>query len=158
MIARSNRTYVRSKERTMTALSLHEAVVPVRQFELVRDPARRPRHGANPRIVSIDRERRRRVVRMRRRHLRDLGAIAAVLAGTWFGAGVIGGTHAHAPGALPGAVRVSGGLRYTVRPGDTLWSIASRLDPSGDPRAIVDAQSARLGGTAIVPGEQLLLP
>ncbi len=47
---------------------------------------------------------------------------------------------------------------YVVRPGDTLWSIAARLDPTGDPRPVVAKLEAQVGGDTVVPGEQLVLP
>ena len=47
-----------------------------------------------------------------------------------------------------------------VRPGDTLWSIATRFEPSTDPRVVVDAISSANGVDpgALVPGQQLLIP
>ena len=45
-----------------------------------------------------------------------------------------------------------------VRPGDTLWSIAQRVDPSGDPRPIVSQLASELGTYSVVPGEQITLP
>jgi hypothetical protein len=45
-----------------------------------------------------------------------------------------------------------------VEPGDTLWSIAVRLDPTGDPRPVVAKLEAEVGGDSVVPGEQLTLP
>lgn len=50
------------------------------------------------------------------------------------------------------------GSEYVVRPGDTLWSIAERLDPTGDPRVVVAQLSAETGSDTIVPGERLHLP
>ena len=40
-----------------------------------------------------------------------------------------------------------------VRPGDSLWSIAARLEPDRDPRPVVDALTAARGGAPLVPGE-----
>jgi hypothetical protein len=45
-----------------------------------------------------------------------------------------------------------------VRPGDTLWSIASRLAPDEDPRPLVDDLVAARGTAALQPGERILLP
>ncbi len=67
-----------------------------------------------------------------------------------------GGTHPSAAGSSQPAVRA--GTVYTVRPGDTLWSIAERLDPSGDPRPLVQQMAADSGSYTIVPGERLSLP
>jgi Tfp pilus assembly protein FimV len=48
----------------------------------------------------------------------------------------------------------------TVRPGDTLWSIARRTEPESDPRAVVDAIAVANGLRAgnLVPGQPLLVP
>jgi hypothetical protein len=82
-----------------------------------------------------------------------------VLVGVWYGAGALTGLRAGPqPGVrAPGASLVAG-ARYVVRPGDTLWSIALRLDPSGDPRPVVDELTGELGGASLQPGEQLVLP
>lgn len=57
------------------------------------------------------------------------------------------------------AIRVSR-TSYVVRQGDTMWSIAQRLAPGEDPRAVVDAISAANGVRAgeLAPGQTLLLP
>jgi LysM repeat protein len=50
-------------------------------------------------------------------------------------------------------------VRYTVKPGDTLWSIAVR-HYAGDPRDAIYRIDRRnhLGGSLIVPGQRLVLP
>lgn len=48
---------------------------------------------------------------------------------------------------------------YTVKPGDTLWSIAS-AHASGDPRSEIYALRKRnhLDGGLLVPGQKLVVP
>lgn len=59
---------------------------------------------------------------------------------------------------------VAGGLRaaaaesWVVRPGDTLWSIASAIAPGRDARPIVDRLAAELGGSSLFPGEVVPIP
>jgi LysM repeat protein len=67
-----------------------------------------------------------------------------------------GGAHSSAAGS--GAPAVRAGTVYTVRPGDSLWSIAERLDPTGDPRTLVQQMATDSGSYTIVPGERLSLP
>ncbi len=47
---------------------------------------------------------------------------------------------------------------YVVKPGDTLWSIATRVDRGGDPRPLVDRMAAQLGTYELQPGETIDLP
>jgi LysM repeat protein len=56
-----------------------------------------------------------------------------------------------------GGLSGHGGV-YVVQPGDTLWSIAVRVDPTGDPRPIVDQLAQEVGSDTVVPGEHLTLP
>jgi hypothetical protein len=62
-------------------------------------------------------------------------------------------------GAEPAAPR-SAVRSYVVRPGDTLWGIATRFAPGRDPRPVVEALAAANGvrDGALVPGQAILLP
>jgi len=81
-------------------------------------------------------------------------ALLAALALPWSGTG---GRPLATPGpALAGAL-VDHAV-YVVQPGDTLWSIAVRLDPSGDPRPTVQRLEHQVGGDAVHPGERVVLP
>ena len=44
---------------------------------------------------------------------------------------------------------------YVVQPGDTLWSIARRLQPEGDVRPLVDQLVDLNGGTDLAVGQRL---
>lgn len=46
---------------------------------------------------------------------------------------------------------------HVVRPGDTVWSIARRLQPDGDIRGLVDRIVARNGGATLTAGQRLVL-
>jgi len=50
-------------------------------------------------------------------------------------------------------------MRYTIKPGDTLWSIAA-VHYAGDPRDAIYliAQRNHIAGSVIVPGERIVLP
>jgi len=63
----------------------------------------------------------------------------------------LGGAPASAPegGPVP--------RTYVVEPGDTVWTIARRLHPTGDPRGVVAAIEARHGTGALRVGETLVL-
>jgi Tfp pilus assembly protein FimV len=50
------------------------------------------------------------------------------------------------------------GSGYVVQPGDTLWSIARRLQPEGDVRPLVDQLVDLNGGTDLAVGQQLPIP
>lgn len=63
-----------------------------------------------------------------------------------------------APAAAPGAVAASSSGTVVVEPGDTLWSIARRLQPSGDLRPLVQRLIERNGSAAIQPGDVIALP
>lgn len=50
------------------------------------------------------------------------------------------------------------GSSVLVEPGDTVWSIARRLQPRGDVRALVDQIVALNGGADLEAGEYVRLP
>jgi Tfp pilus assembly protein FimV len=47
---------------------------------------------------------------------------------------------------------------YVVRPGDTLWDIATRLAPDRDPRVVTAALERAAGGASIRAGQRIVLP
>ncbi len=67
-------------------------------------------------------------------------------------AGVLGVTGTPAPASSAAAVST-----IAVAPGDTYWSIATRLQPQGDPRPLVDRLVAAHGGGLLKAGEHLVV-
>jgi nucleoid-associated protein YgaU len=58
------------------------------------------------------------------------------------------------------AASVSGGdvgATHVVQAGDTVWSIARRLQPDGDVRSLVDRIVDRNGGAILTAGQRLVL-
>jgi LysM repeat protein len=51
-------------------------------------------------------------------------------------------------------------LRVVVRPGQTLWSIATKADPSADPRVVIQQiiDDNALSGTTVSAGQVLWVP
>ncbi len=92
------------------------------------------------------------------RRLLPGAATLAVLASVWLGAGALSGLQRPASTVPAAAVKVPGGYLYTARPGDTLWSIASALEPGGDPRPLVARLEQQLRGGELLVGDRLLLP
>ncbi len=119
-------------------------------------PTSRPRTlaGARPRprpvtatttTTTTEARPSRAVYRRRRVSVAVLGALV-VLAGARTADAVVAGSGpaVHATQHL---------VHYHVRPGDTLWSIAQRLAPGSDPRAVVDMLVQAHGGPTIQPGD-----
>ena len=79
-----------------------------------------------------------------------VGLVVLVMAGK--AGAALGGSPLAVPERRP-AVSQS-----VVKPGDSLWSIAARLDPGSDPRPVVDEITAARGGAPLVPGEVVTLP
>jgi hypothetical protein len=91
-------------------------------------------------------------VRRRRALLGVIGlllmALALPLSGT--------GGHSHAIGSA--LAETGGPVVYTVQPGDTLWSIAERVNPTADPRPLMARLASQTGSDSVVPGERVVLP
>lgn len=79
-----------------------------------------------------------------------------ILVGVCLLLGVVTGPVAHAFSGPEHAVF----RNYTVRPGDTLWSIAHAARPVADPRVVIDQiqQINTLSGSGIIPGQRLAVP
>lgn len=92
------------------------------------------------------------------RRLLPGAATLAVLCGIWFGVGALSTVHQPQPVLLRGAVQTAGGQVYVAHAGDTLWTIATRVEPGGDPRTLVANLEQQLHGAELVPGDRLLLP
>jgi hypothetical protein len=75
-------------------------------------------------------------------------------------AGRLGGGGAPTAPAAPTAIAspVPRSATYVVKPGDTVWSVARRMQPDGDIRPLVDEIVARNGSAALVVGQLLTLP
>jgi hypothetical protein len=123
-------------------------------------PALRPRSSERPRPFrsSPARQASRFVLAPPLRRLIACSSVAALGFVALLGASAIGGHRGVQAVKLPGSIRASGGYLYTVRPGDTLWSIATRLYPGADPTPVVAELETRLGGAPVVAGERLLVP
>jgi LysM repeat protein len=65
------------------------------------------------------------------------------------------------PGALAESAPVSNDFEYvTVMSGDTLWTIAELIDPTGDPRDMVAELMTlnQLTSASLSPGQELAIP
>lgn len=92
------------------------------------------------------------------RGLTGLGLVALVVA-VMAGSVLLGrGAFASAAPSAPATVAAPSAPSVVAQPGDTLWSIARRIQPSGDVRALVDRLISLNGGTAVQAGQRVVLP
>ena len=58
----------------------------------------------------------------------------------------------------PAAISTGPVETHVVRPGDTIWSIARRVQPEGDVRPLVDRITSHRGGSPLQLGEEIVVP
>lgn len=109
--------------------------------------------------AATPRARRETPARYRRRRI----AVAALALGVVVAAAQAGVALGGAPLATPerrptSQAHFAGTRHVVVRPGDTLWSIALRLEPNEDPRPKVDAVAEALHRTELIAGETITWP
>jgi hypothetical protein len=85
------------------------------------------------------------------------GVLLAAAAALWLAAAT--GAQAANHGVAPGAVYKSM-TPIVVQPGQTLWSIALRAEPTADPRIVISqiVQFNAMSSDVVVPGERLWVP
>lgn len=88
-----------------------------------------------------------------------LGLIAVVGWLVASGVGVRSAGSIPAPGPDgPGPMLAVAQSSHVVQPGDTLWSLARRLQPGGDVRPLVHELSRRTAGRPLRAGQRIELP
>ena len=119
------------------------------------EPARRPRVDEPTRLASVTRLHAPSDPIPLRLTRRGIAVVAALVAAVALGIVVLAARSAPgAPASAPHPATV------TVRAGDSLWSIATRVAPDRDPRAEIEAlqRANHLGGVTVVPGQVLRVP
>lgn len=113
----------------------------------------RPRPGADAPLESYVADPR--ATRPRRRRPARLVVLAALAAIVLCLAPRVGSAFGSVPASAP--ERGPEPVVYVVQPGDTLWSIARRLQPTGDVRPLVHRLERANGGARLQVGDRLTL-
>jgi hypothetical protein len=130
-----------------------QELVPFEAPRLVIVPDHRTRR---PLVPETHRRPRRRVSAGVRRRRALLAATALLVVGLALPLGGSGGS-SHPSG--PALAETPGhAIAYTVQPGDTLWTIAQRADPTGDPRPLVAQLEQQTGSDSVTPGQHITVP
>jgi hypothetical protein len=133
---------------------VYAPITPLRRADAPREIERRDvaRRASERRVRAAE-------LRRRRVHLLGVAATSVALAGAlWIGTSAMASQSQDRLQVLPGSAKAANGYLYQVQPGDTVWSIATRLDPAGDPRPIADQIETEIGGTNLQVGTQVLVP
>jgi nucleoid-associated protein YgaU len=126
-------------------------------------PASPPDDAERPRLSLLEGGRSEAALRRQRMYLRRrvVAALAAFVVVIAFAAAAGGAVRA-LTSTGPVATSV-----HEVQRGDTLWAIANAIDPTGDPRDVIDrivalnaanGSSGFSAGAPLVPGQQLVVP
>lgn len=123
----------------------HPSAQPVRPLRLVHDGT-----------VAIPRSPKEASVYRRRRVVAAVALVLASLLSAWTlsRAGTFVAQH-FGDVSPPPASRTASITTWTVRPGDTLWSIARSVQPAGDVRPVLERLVAHYGSRPLEPGEVL---
>jgi hypothetical protein len=123
----------------------------------LRPPAARPHLRLIEGGPDASRRRRQPLAVYRRRRLGALLVAVTALFALLTGAASLERGLTDPPAPAPAATPAVDGEVYVVQPGDTVWSIAERLDPGGDIRPTVDRLAEAAGGAALHPGQRIPL-
>ena len=96
---------------------------------------------------------------------RRLACLTLLIVAAWLVVSALSGSDAiEQPSAAPTVFETAAGETLAagqiviVKPGDTLWSIARQLQPTGDLRPLVDRIAKINNGHSLIAGQALLLP
>ncbi len=139
---------------------------PTPHLRIVADPRDReaeafapaPRTWKTGRDVT-ERRHARALVQRRRRRLAAgvaLGVVVVMLALPLRALGTVTVSGQQTPGGTPAGL-IDGSV-YVVQSGDTLSSIAHRINPGADQGALVAKMAHEVGSNEVVPGEHVVLP
>jgi nucleoid-associated protein YgaU len=125
---------------------------------------RRPPRTARPHLVLVPAHRPVRApsrrVALRRRRLVAVAALVVLVlalqlavhvATAWLGDGPLAVPEPRSGAAVAASV-------YVVQPGDTLWTLARRAQPTGDIRPLVGRLAEARDGRPLQAGQRLVLP
>ena len=119
------------------------------------------RRNAPLRLVEAPLRRRRpsRAVYRRRRLLALFLIVGVVLLARatfgWLGGGPLTASEPISSGSRPAP---TAGATYVVQPGDSLWTLARRIQPEGDVRDLVNRLAAARDGAPLSAGERVRMP